>query len=65
MNKNRNDYIKKNNDRVLARMKNPQDTLMTCEVDQIWFQPRPVDHEKIKKMKKNKDILKNEVDNKD
>lgn len=42
---------KENNERVLERMQNPDDTLMTCEVDAIWFQPRPVDHDKIKRMK--------------
>jgi hypothetical protein len=46
---------KENNKRVLERMRNPEDTLMTCEVDAIWFQPRPVDHEKIKRMKREKE----------
>jgi hypothetical protein len=46
---------KENNKRVLKRMQNPDDTLMTCEVDAIRFQPRPVDHEKIKRMKREKE----------
>lgn len=41
-----------NNKRVMQRMQNPNDTLMTCEVDALWWQPRYVDKEKIKRMKK-------------
>lgn len=39
--------IKENNKRVLERMKNPKDTLMTCEVDALWWQPRPINISKI------------------
>jgi hypothetical protein len=46
---------KENNKRVLERMQNPNDMLNTCEVEDIWFPQRPVDHEKIKRMKREKE----------
>jgi hypothetical protein len=46
---------KENNKRVLERMRNPDDMLNTCEIEDIWFPKRPVDHEKIKRMKREKE----------
>jgi hypothetical protein len=42
--------IKKNNDRVLKRMKNPDDKLNVISTQSTWFPPRPV-------VKKDKDAL--------
>lgn len=44
-----------NNKRVLQRMRNPNDNLMNIEAVETWFQPRYVDKEKIKRMKKGKE----------
>lgn len=43
-----------NNKRVLQRMQNPNDNLMNIEAVEIWFQPRYVDKEKIKRIRKGK-----------
>jgi hypothetical protein len=42
--------IKKNNDRVLKRMKNPDDKLNVISTQSTWYPPRPA-------VKKDKDAL--------
>lgn len=41
------DRRKENNDRVLERMKNPNDTLNVIGISKTWYPPRPI----IKKIK--------------
>lgn len=45
----------RHNKELLERMKNPDDMLEKYDATATWFQPRPVDKDKIKIMKKTKE----------
>ena len=48
------DKRKEHNKRLLERMKNHDDMLEKYDATSTWFQPRPIDKDKIKRIKKEK-----------